>query len=44
MAGDLSEEERLDRIVVQQLAAQIPCFNNCVLLDKVKHPDLLCAG
>jgi predicted nuclease of restriction endonuclease-like (RecB) superfamily len=29
-----------DRAIVQQAAAQIPWFHNCVLLDKVKEPDL----
>jgi predicted nuclease of restriction endonuclease-like (RecB) superfamily len=28
-----------DEAIVQQLAAQIPWFHNCVLLDKLKHPD-----
>ena len=41
--GDLSEDERSDIRIVQQLAAQIPGFHNSVLLDKVKRPDLLCA-
>ena len=28
-----------DETIVQQLAAQIPWFHNCVLLDKVKRPE-----
>jgi predicted nuclease of restriction endonuclease-like (RecB) superfamily len=28
-----------DRQIVQQVAAQIPWFHNCVLLDKVKDPE-----
>jgi predicted nuclease of restriction endonuclease-like (RecB) superfamily len=28
-----------DRQIVQQLAAQIPWFHNCILLDKVKESD-----
>jgi predicted nuclease of restriction endonuclease-like (RecB) superfamily len=28
-----------DEAIVQQLAAQIPWFHNCVLLDKLKHPE-----
>jgi predicted nuclease of restriction endonuclease-like (RecB) superfamily len=28
-----------DEPIVQQLAAQIPWFHNCVLLDKVKDPE-----
>lgn len=28
-----------DESIVQQVAAQIPWFHNCVLLDKVKEPD-----
>jgi len=28
-----------DEAIVQQLAAQIPWFHNCVLLDKVKSPE-----
>ncbi len=28
-----------DEAIVQQLAAQIPWFHNCVLLDKVKRPE-----
>jgi predicted nuclease of restriction endonuclease-like (RecB) superfamily len=28
-----------DEAIVQQLAAQIPWFHNCVILDKVKAPD-----
>jgi predicted nuclease of restriction endonuclease-like (RecB) superfamily len=27
-----------DEVIVQQLAAQIPWFHNCILLDKVKDP------
>jgi predicted nuclease of restriction endonuclease-like (RecB) superfamily len=29
-----------DRAIVQQVAAQIPWFHNCVLLDKVKEPAI----
>lgn len=32
-------EAYLDEQFVQQLAAQIPWFHNCILLDKVKQPD-----
>jgi predicted nuclease of restriction endonuclease-like (RecB) superfamily len=28
-----------DRLFVQQLAAQIPWFHNCTLLDKIKSPE-----
>ncbi len=28
-----------DRQIVQQVAAQIPWFHNCILLDKVKDPE-----
>ncbi len=28
-----------DELIVQQLAAQIPWFHNCILLDKVKQPE-----
>ena len=28
-----------DETIVQQLAAQIPWFHNCVLLDKVRRPE-----
>jgi predicted nuclease of restriction endonuclease-like (RecB) superfamily len=28
-----------DEEIVQQAAAQIPWFHNCILLDKVKNPD-----
>jgi len=28
-----------DKAIVQQLAAQIPWFHNCVLLDKVKDAE-----
>jgi len=28
-----------DETIVQQLAAQIPWFHNCVLLDKIKRPE-----
>ena len=28
-----------DEVIVQQLAAQVPWFHNCVLLDKVKDPS-----
>jgi hypothetical protein len=32
----MSKETYPDEQIVQQLAAQIPWFHNCVLLDKVK--------
>ena len=28
-----------DGSIVQQVAAQLPWFHNCVLLDKVKNPE-----
>ncbi len=32
-------EAYADETIVQQLAAQIPWFHNCVLLDKVRRPE-----
>ena len=32
-------EEYPDHEIVQQLAAQIPWFHNCVLMDKIKDPE-----
>src|SRR5882672_3020441 len=34
-----SKSDEARRSFVQQLAAQIPWFHNCVLLDRVTHPS-----
>ena len=35
----IQAEACLDRQFVQEVLAQIPCFHNCVLLDKLNNPQ-----